>query len=168
MVNRVEPTPTGARVHADDGRTFDGRIAVIATGAAFGLLKRSGILSTPARIWLAARAYFEDLQTDVAHSSRCGSTARHAGLRLGLPGKSVGGEHRRRILAASTLGTASAAFEHFIQGTAVRQLLAGAHQAGPLKGYPIRIDFLKRQPMRNARCSSAKRRTGQPADRRRN
>src|SRR5712692_9400556 len=56
-VSRVEPTATGARVLAEDGRAFEGRVAVIATGAAFGLLKRSGVLSRPPRTMLAARAY---------------------------------------------------------------------------------------------------------------
>jgi flavin-dependent dehydrogenase len=40
-------------------------------------------------------------------------------------------------------GTASQAFQRFIQGPALRGVLAGARQAGPLKGYPIRVDFLK-------------------------
>src|SRR6266496_297564 len=64
--SRVEPSATGVHVQADDGRTFAGRLAVIATGAAFGLLKRSAILSRPPRTMLAARAYFEDLQADLA------------------------------------------------------------------------------------------------------
>ena len=39
--------------------------------------------------------------------------------------------------------TAAAAFEQFVQGPATRQLLEGARQRGPLKGYPIRVDFLR-------------------------
>jgi flavin-dependent dehydrogenase len=39
-------------------------------------------------------------------------------------------------------GTASQALERFIRGKALRPLLAGARQTGPLKGYPIRVDFL--------------------------
>ncbi|HEY0583109.1 MAG TPA: FAD-dependent monooxygenase, partial [Chloroflexota bacterium] len=66
--SRVEPTQAGVRLHATDGRTFDARVAIIATGAAFGLLTRSGILHQPPRAMLAARAYFEDLQQEVARS----------------------------------------------------------------------------------------------------
>jgi flavin-dependent dehydrogenase len=31
----------------------------------------------------------------------------------------------------------------FVTGRALRPLLAGARQAGPVKGYPIRVDFLR-------------------------
>jgi geranylgeranyl reductase family protein len=143
-VNRVEPTPTGARVHAEDGRTFDGRMAVIATGAAYGVLKRSGVLSRPARIWLAARAYFEDLQTDVAHSFQLRfDGAPLPGYGWVFPVKQTAANIGVGFLPHRRSSTASQAFERFIQGDAIQQLLAGAHQAGPLKGYPIRIDFLK-------------------------
>jgi flavin-dependent dehydrogenase len=33
-------------------------------------------------------------------------------------------------------------FERFTRGAAVKTLLAGARQVGPVKGYPIRVDFL--------------------------
>ena len=142
--SRIEPIPTGARVHADDGRTFDGRVAVVATGAAVGLLKRSGILNRPPRAMLAARAYFEDLQTEVAQSFQ---------LRLdGVPMPGYGWVFPTKKRAANIgvgflprrgFSPAAQAFERFIQGTAVRDLLAEARQVGPLKGYPIRVDFLK-------------------------
>src|SRR5215472_8385660 len=66
-VTHVEPNQRGIKVHAQDGRTFDGRVAIVATGAATSVLKRSGILEQQPRAMLAARAYVEDLQQDVAH-----------------------------------------------------------------------------------------------------
>jgi flavin-dependent dehydrogenase len=65
-VSHVEPTPNGARVHAQGGQTFEARVAVIATGAAFGILTHSGILPHPPRAMLASRAYFDNLQAEVA------------------------------------------------------------------------------------------------------
>jgi flavin-dependent dehydrogenase len=38
---------------------------------------------------------------------------------------------------------ARGAFERFVAGHAMRSLLEGAHQVGPVKGYPIRVDFLR-------------------------
>jgi flavin-dependent dehydrogenase len=41
--------------------------------------------------------------------------------------------------------TAKQAFERFVAGRGMRQLLDGAAQIGPVKGYPIRVDF-RRSP----------------------
>jgi geranylgeranyl reductase family protein len=143
-VTRVEPSIRGARVHAEDGRTFDGRVAIIATGAATSVLTRSAILQSQPRAMLAARAYFERMQTDVARKFQLRFDgvpmpgygwvfpvgARSANLGVGfLPGR---GQRE----------TAAAAFERFVQGPATRGLLDGARQEGPVKGYPIRVDFL--------------------------
>ena len=143
-VSRVEPTSTGARVYTEDGPAFEGRVAVIATGAAFGVLRRSGVLRRPPRTMLAARAYFEDLQTDVARSFQ---------LRFdGVPTPGYGWVFPIKGRAANIgvgflprrgSGTASQAFHRFIRSTAVRPMLEGARQDGPLKGYPIRVDFLE-------------------------
>jgi flavin-dependent dehydrogenase len=143
-VSRLEPTATGVRVHAEDGRTIEGRVAVIATGAAVGVLKRSGILSRPPRTMLAARAYFEDLQTEVSQSFQL----RFDGVPMPgygwvFPVKKTAANIGVGFLPGRGSGTASQAFERFIEGNALRPVLAGARQAGPLRGYPIRVDFLK-------------------------
>jgi geranylgeranyl reductase family protein len=142
--SRVEPTATGARVHADDGRVFEGRVAVIATGAAFGLLKRSGILTRPPRTMLAARAYFEDLQADVAHSFQLRfDDVPMPGYGWVFPVKARAANIGVGFLPRRGSGTASQAFDRFTRSTALRPMLDGAHQDGPLKGYPIRVDFLQ-------------------------
>jgi geranylgeranyl reductase family protein len=143
-VNRVEPISNGARVYAEDGRSFDGRVAVVATGAATAVLKRSGILRHQPRSMLAARAYFEELQHEVARSFQ---------LRFdGAPLPGYGwvfpvGRNAANVgvgfLPKRHLGTARGAFERFVAGHAMRSLLEGAHQVGPVKGYPIRVDFLR-------------------------
>jgi geranylgeranyl reductase family protein len=140
-VSRVEATPTGARAVTDDGQTFDGRILVIATGAASGVLTRSGILPRQPRAMLAARAYFEDLPRDVPNTFQ---------LRFdNVPSPGYGWIFPTAARAANVgvgffprkgSGTAVQAFHHFVEGLPV---LASARQTGPVKGYPIRVDFLR-------------------------
>jgi geranylgeranyl reductase family protein len=145
-VSHVEATGWGTRVHSESGHTFDARVAVIATGAASSVLRRSGILRRQPRAMLAARAYVEDLQHEVARTFQLrfddapmpgygwvfpiGPRAANVGVGF-LPGRR--GPH-------ST--TAPKAYERFTRGAALQQVLAGGRQAGPLKGYPIRVDFL--------------------------
>jgi flavin-dependent dehydrogenase len=146
-VSRVEPSESSVRVHAEDGRAFDGRAAIVATGAASGVLKRSGALSQQPRAMLAARVYFEDLQREVARTFQ---------LRFDnvpLPGygwvfpvgrnaANLGVGYLPRRYASRT-ATVHQAYERFVSGRALRPVLAGATQTGPLKGYPIRVDFLR-------------------------
>jgi geranylgeranyl reductase family protein len=145
-VGRIEPTASGVRVHADGGRSFDGRVAVIATGAATAVLKRSGILNRQPRAMLAARAYFEDIQAEVASTF----SLRFHGVPL--PGYGwvfpvsrtaanigVGFMPSRRRLGPTK--TTSQVFDDFTKSLQ-SPVLAGARQVGPVKGYPIRVDFL--------------------------
>ena len=143
-VTHVEPTPKGVRVHADGGWVRKARLAIIATGAATPVLRRSGLLRRPPRAMLAARAYFEDLQHDVPPAFQ---------LRFDdapLPGYGWVFPTGRRAanigvayLPDKWRGTSKQAFERFIGGPAVAKLLSGAHQVGPMKGYPIRVDCFR-------------------------
>jgi geranylgeranyl reductase family protein len=136
-VDRVESASTEVHIRTD-GRTFAGRVAVIATGAATGVLKRSGILGGQPKAMLAARAYFADmprelpprfqLRFDNVPSPGYGwvfpTGPREANIGVGfLPGR--------------TTKTAVQAFEPF-----AARVARGAQQVGPVKGYPIRVDFL--------------------------
>jgi geranylgeranyl reductase family protein len=142
--SRLEPTSTGVTVHADDGRAFEGRVAVVATGAAFGLLKRSAIVSRPPRTMLAARAYFEDLQADVARSFQLRfDDVPMPGYGWVFPVKARAANIGVGFLPRKGSGTAGQAFDRFIRSAALRPMLDGARQDGPLKGYPIRVDFLR-------------------------
>jgi len=144
-VSHIEATSNGAQVYAEDGQTFTGRVVVLATGAATGVLKRSGILRHQPRAMLAARAYFEDIQADVASTF----SLRFRGVPL--PGYGwvfpvskttanigVGFLPARRT--SKPTQTASRVFAEFTRS--LHPFLNGARQAGPVKGYPIRVDFL--------------------------
>jgi flavin-dependent dehydrogenase len=119
-------------------------MAVIATGAATGILTRSGILQRQPRAMLAMRAYFEDLQP----------LADRLQLRFdGVPMPGYGWVFPLQHAAAnvgvgylpkgrSARTDARGAYERFVSSPAVSRLLEGARQVGPAKGYPIRVDFL--------------------------
>jgi geranylgeranyl reductase family protein len=135
---RVEPTAHGARVVTDDGRTFEGRVAVVASGAATGVLTRSGILPRQPRAMLAARTYFEGFPRELEASFQ---------LRFdNVPSPGYGwifptGTHSANVGVGfwpkRGSGTAVQAFHRFATH------LPGGSQVGPVKGYPIRVDFLR-------------------------
>lgn len=142
-VNRIEAHPSGVTVHTDDGRRFSGRVAVVATGAATGVLKRSGVLRHEPRHMLAARAYFADLGHHVAGSFQLRfDAAPMPGYGWIFPVAPDVANIGVAFMPRQQSPTASAAFERFINGPSQRQMLAGGQRVGPLKGYPIRTDFL--------------------------
>lgn len=143
-VGRIEPAADRVRAVTQNGRSFEGRVAIVATGAASGVLKSSGILKRQPHAMLAARAYFEDLHHEVARQFQLrfdsvpmpgygwvfpvGVHAANVGVGF-LPGRRGG-------------RTAAQAFDQFMHGKALRRILDGGRQVGPVKGYPIRVDFL--------------------------
>jgi menaquinone-9 beta-reductase len=143
-VERIEPTRGRVRVHAADGHAFEARAAVVATGAATAVLLRSGILSRQPRTVLAARAYFEDLQQEVARAFQL----RFDGVPLPgygwiFPVNRTVANVGLAFLPGRRSATARQAFERFAPRLA--PWLAGGRRGGPLKGYPIRTDFLRAQ-----------------------
>jgi len=143
-VTRVAPTHEGAQVQTENGRTFTGRVAIIATGAATKVLRESGILGHQPKAMLAARAYFDNLPRDLPSKFQ---------LRFdGVPSPGYGWVFPVAPRAANIgvgfipgkhSGTAAQAFQRFAHVGAIQSTLAGANQIGPLKGYPIRVDFLR-------------------------
>jgi geranylgeranyl reductase family protein len=142
-VKQVEPVTGGTRVHTEAGAHFDARVAVIATGAAYGVLTHSGILKRPPKVMLAARAYFEDLQRDVARTfSLRFDDVPMPGYGWVFPTGSRSANIGVGFLPTRRSGTAAQAMNRFIRGRAIQSVLEGARQTSPIKGYPIRVDFL--------------------------
>ncbi len=157
-VTGLEATADGVTVLAERrGQTarFQGRLAVIATGASSKLLLATGILRRLPPMMLAARAYFEGL-----------AAPPHLHLRFDgvpLPGYgwvfptsaatvNVGaGFFRTRWTRFWMPDTPRAAFDHFVQTPALQAILVGARQVGPVKGYPLRVDFAT-APTYGPRC----------------
>jgi geranylgeranyl reductase family protein len=136
-VTRVEPSPTGVCVLAENGQRFAARVAVLATGASTKVLLESAILRRQPRAMLAARAYYRD----GAHADRFELRFDH----VPLPGYgwvfpladgrlNVGVGFLPRPWHRTT---ARRAFDTFVE-----HRLGAAERDGPVRGYPIRVDFL--------------------------
>jgi geranylgeranyl reductase family protein len=144
---RAEPENGTVRVQVLGERMgrralFHAQMAVVATGANPQLLRRLGLLSRSPQFIVAARAYFEGV-----NGLGDAWTLRFDGAPL--PGygwifpvapdvANIGVGYFRHARAASAVRP----FEAFIRGSALRALLEGARQCGPVKGYPLRDDFL--------------------------
>jgi geranylgeranyl reductase family protein len=139
-------TVTGKR----QSQTFTARarLAIIATGASVPLLLHMGLLKKTPLMALAARAYFENVRglSDAIQLRFDGVPMPGYGWVFPLPDSAANvgagifpaGWDRWRMRAA---GTARAAFDAFIQAPAVQAMLTEARQVGPIKGYPLRMDF---------------------------
>ncbi|MFQ5610765.1 MAG: geranylgeranyl reductase family protein [Anaerolineae bacterium] len=148
-VTAVEPDGNGVVVRGGRrGRsaTFKARLAIIATGASPKLLLQMGLLPRQPPMILAARSYFEEVKGlgDQMHFRFDGVPLPGYGWVFPLPDSAANigagffpnGRTARRVPA-----TPGAAFEQFIQTPSLRAILAGARQAEPVKGYPLRVDF---------------------------
>jgi flavin-dependent dehydrogenase len=92
---------------------------------------------------LAARAYFEDLQRDVARKfSLRFDDVPMPGYGWVFPIANRAANVGVGFLPGRRSETAAKAMQRFITGKAIGPLLHGARQVGPVKGYPIRVDFL--------------------------
>jgi geranylgeranyl reductase family protein len=134
------------QVIAQGGRRYRAKLAILATGASVGLLQTTGVLKRMPPTMVAARAYYENLRgldpTITFHFDG-----------VPLPGygwvfpvsdtcANVGAGYfklrrRNRVLPASP----RAALDRFLQTPHLRRALDGARQAGPVKGFPLRVDF---------------------------
>ncbi len=151
-VTAIETTSSGVVVRARQAGgmvAFQGRLAVIATGASPKLLLQAGLLKQTPPTIVAARAYFEDIP-DLSQHLRFHFDG------VPLPGygwvfplsKTSANIGIGSLRAAQTGGGRSgkpADFGHFIGTAHIKMLLAGAHQVGPVKSYPLRTDFATAQ-----------------------
>jgi geranylgeranyl reductase family protein len=145
----VAPDQAGVTI---EGRDVDGpvtlraRVAVIATGASVGLLRRSGLLARTPLMLIAARAYFEGIEGPADRLQLrfdgvplpgygwvfpVSPTAANVGVGYFAP---AWRRRWRRI-------TARTAFDAFVAAPAVRAALGRASMIGRVQGYPLRVDF---------------------------
>ncbi len=148
-VTGVEQAADGVVVKGErQGQTvsFKARMVIIATGANLKLLLRMGLLQQRPPMMLAARAYFEGVTglSDRTHFHFDGVplpgygwvfpvSETSANIGVGFFGQ---GRARRRMPA-----TPAKAFEAFIKTPPMQKILVDARQVGPVKGYPLRVDF---------------------------
>lgn len=147
-VTQIERSDTGVVVRAErrgQTQSFRGRMAVIATGASPKLLLTTGILKHTPALMVAARAYFEDMAApDTMHLRFDGVPLPGYGwvFPLSATSANIGAGFFRTPWAARWMpDTPKIAFDRFIQIPPLKAMLKGARQVGPVKGYPLRVDF---------------------------
>ncbi|MCW5848602.1 MAG: geranylgeranyl reductase family protein [Anaerolineae bacterium] len=147
-VVQVEREGGGVVVKAErrgQANQFRGRMAVVATGASHKLLLTMGLLRHAPPIMLAARAYFEGMAAPpTMHLRFDGVPLPGYGwvFPLSATSANVGAGYFRAGWSARWMpDNPRQAFDHFIQTPPLRRMLDGARQVGPVKGYPLRVDF---------------------------
>jgi geranylgeranyl reductase family protein len=128
--------------------TFRTRMVIYATGANTKLLLNTGLLKKMPPMVLAVRTYYDGLK-DIFDAGQCRFD------NVPLPGYgwifpvssnsiNIGiGLFREGIASWWMPKTAHAAFDTFIKSPPIQELLEGGKQSGPLKGFPIRVDFAR-------------------------
>lgn len=126
--------------------TIKARVAIVAVGANIPLLLQMGLLKQTPQMALAARAYFEGVGglTDQMLLSFDGVPLPGYGWVFPLPNSAA--NVGAGIFPWGWMGRwiprrTRSAFDTFTQTQTVQSMLAGAHQVGPVKGYPLRMDF---------------------------
>ncbi|MFN8499579.1 MAG: geranylgeranyl reductase family protein [Anaerolineae bacterium] len=148
-VSRVETSSDGVTVY---GARKDGtvevraRAAIVATGASPTLLMEMGILKKTPAMMIASRAYFEDMQAlkDEVYLTFEGVPLPGYGWVFPVSETSANigaGLVRRSWTSRWRKETSAQAFQKFIATPTLKAMLDGARQVGPVKGYPLRMDF---------------------------
>jgi geranylgeranyl reductase family protein len=152
QVRITEVTPHGNGVIVTGKRpggsfSATARVAIIATGASIPLLRQMGLLERMPSVALAARAYFEGVSglTDRLHFGFAGVPLPGYGWVFPLSGgmANIGaGIFPWGWLGHGKSSNARHSLDRFLKTPLLREMLAGARQIGPTKGYPLRMDFL--------------------------
>ncbi len=128
--------------HNGKRETHRAKLAVIATGANTRLLLQVGLLRQQPNVMVASRAYFEGVRglSDIW-------TLRFDDVPMpgygwifptGVETANIGVGYFREGRNAS----AAQPFAQFLRSPPIRAMLANARLVGPVKGYPLRDDFL--------------------------
>jgi len=128
--------------------SFRARMVIHATGANTKLLLTTGLLKKIPQMVLAVRTYYEGIKSAV-DAAQCRFDC------VPLPGYgwifpvsdtsvNVGiGLFRGGLASRWMPKTAHSPFDTFIQSPPLQRLLDGGRQTGPVKGFPIRVDFAR-------------------------
>lgn len=148
-VNDIERDVKGVIVKGEyRGRavSYKARMVIVATGANIKLLLQMGLLKKPPLMMLCARTYFEGMRS-MSDRVQChfdGVPLPGYGWVFPLSDSSANigaGFFRSGLTARWMPTTARQAFDTFIQTPLLQNMLSGAQRAGPIKGYPLRVDF---------------------------
>lgn len=142
-VTRVQADAGGVNIQTEAGGAYRAQVAIVAVGANISFLREIGILSYAPRPIVAVRAYYEGLHNlgdhIQAHFEQVPMPGYGWVFPTGKDSANIGlGMWRDKASAPSSL---RAALAHFLDAPRMRTLLHNAKQVGPIKSYPLRIDF---------------------------
>lgn len=126
--------------------SYRASMVIVATGANIKLLLRMGLLKKAPLMILSARTYFEGM-TSMIDRVQCyfdGVPLPGYGWVFPLSGSSANvgaGFFRSGLTARWMPNTPREAFDTFIQTPPLQKMLTHARRVGPIKGYPLRVDF---------------------------
>src|SRR6266536_640037 len=128
--------------------TFRARMVIYATGANTKLLLNTGLLKKMPQMVLAARAYYDGVTSSIDTVQCRIDTVPLPGYGWVFPLSDTSanggiGLFHGGLASRWMPKTAHNAFDNFIQSPPLQKLLAGARQASPIKGFPIRVDFAR-------------------------
>jgi len=129
------------RLWIEGGKSFDSALAVIATGANTGLLRKTGLLKHTPPANLAARAYFENVEGLDDSIVLFFDGVEHPGYGWVFPTS----PHTANIGCGVFFESRTPQPTHLrylIQSHPyLKRILRNARQVGPIKGHPLRTDF---------------------------
>ena len=148
-VRGVEQQENHVTVSADrNGKRikYKGRVAILAIGANMRMLHEMEILHKPPQVLLAARAYYEGMQglNDYVQAHFANVPLPGYGWVFPISDSTanvgVGYWQTRNPLRKMPVSARHAMVE-FLNNPRLKKMLRGAERIGPIKSYPLRIDF---------------------------
>jgi len=133
-------------IQGGKSRAYPGRVVILAVGANLRLLQRLGLLKRTPRMILAARAYYEGMNglTDrvQAHFENVPLPGYGWVFPLSETSANVGvGFWQSRVPWRKLPASGGVAMNDFLCNGKLRAMMNGAEAVGPVKGFPLRIDF---------------------------
>jgi len=142
VVNITDESDGNVQLEVENGSRIESKLAVIATGANIGLLRKTGLLKRAPPPGLAARAYFENVEDLDDTILLFFDGVEHPGYGWVFP----------TSLNSANIGCGVFFDSRTPQPTHLRNMIRGhpylqrilknARQVGPIKGHPLRTDFL--------------------------
>jgi geranylgeranyl reductase family protein len=131
-----------------DGRplNYKARVAILAIGANMRMLQEIGLLKKLPRTIVAVRAYYEGMQglndRVQAHFDSVPMPGYGWIFPIGKDAANVGiGMWRDKDYETNERVSLRAALDTFLASSKMKPMMAGARLVGPIKSYPLRIDF---------------------------
>ena len=137
----IDERDTHCEIVADDGRRFVAPLAVIATGAESQLLRACGLLADKPPLEHAARAYFDNVAGLADRVVLFFDGVDLPGYGWVFPTSPTSANIGCGVFARTGIPQAQRLKQLIATHPALRTMLAGATQAGPIKAYPLRTDF---------------------------